>query len=149
NVTNKNEHAVGYNFDVDKFSSLPFKIEIELNGQRLNALINTGADITLINKRDLTEDTSIYKNNCKINVKSATNNSIKINGSVQNLEFRYKNFKYFMNGYVTNTYPEYRILGKDFILKLPHILITILKSKSKNFFRIDSCKVTKENLNPE
>ncbi|KAM0686524.1 hypothetical protein COBT_002251 [Conglomerata obtusa] len=43
-----------------------------------------------------------------------------------------------MSAYVTNTYPKEPILGKDFILAYPNILITILKKECNSLYNVNS-----------
>ncbi|KAM0687618.1 hypothetical protein COBT_001140, partial [Conglomerata obtusa] len=84
----------------------------------------------------------IYKDQSKITVKSVTNNTLKLIGSVRNIPIIYNESELFLSAYVTDTYPKNPILGKDFILKYPNILISILNNKLKqNRIDIFSTKI--------
>ncbi|KAM0679991.1 hypothetical protein COBT_004170, partial [Conglomerata obtusa] len=61
-----NGFMMGSNIYDSKTNTTPFKVEIEINGNRVKALIDTGADISIINKKDLPHYIPIYKEQNKI-----------------------------------------------------------------------------------
>ncbi|KAM0677617.1 hypothetical protein BDAP_001762 [Binucleata daphniae] len=72
----------------------PFYRTALINNKEYKALIDTGADISLIPKNYLPPKTPIYELDHPIKCKSATNHDVNINGQVKNLKISINNKTY-------------------------------------------------------
>ncbi|KAM0674878.1 hypothetical protein GVAV_001697 [Gurleya vavrai] len=119
-----------YLFSINKFFNY-FEISISfIEGNKNTALIDTGAEISLINIKKLPKNAKIRKEEIINNVKSASGNKIEIIG-VSTIQFYILGRLHTCEFHVTNVKIDKIILGQDFILNNRNLLINILKDKSK------------------
>ncbi|KAM0687595.1 hypothetical protein COBT_001162, partial [Conglomerata obtusa] len=103
---------------------------ITINNENFEAILDTGADISIVYVKMLPKMTKIKKN-LKFKVKSACGNSINIIGSVSQLKISYKNIDYEIDALVTDRYPKHIILGSPFIVKHPKLILNLVEKKKK------------------
>lgn len=124
------------------FSEIPYKnpfckIAIINNVSGL-ILLDTGADVSIINRNNLPNNITIQK--CETLVQSACGNSLKIMGKVYDIPLQIDGKKLKFNPLVIEGPPYYTIVGADCIQKHPEILKDCCK-------RSISDKNTTKNIN--
>jgi hypothetical protein len=144
-VQNKN---VIYYFTRLGATKNPFFIKGEIGGRTRTILLDTGADVSLVDVKDLRGQTGILSP-YDGEVKSVSGESLKIKGKTSSLEIRIgKNVIKFSPLVMEEC--EYVILGADVIFKSPEILLKILKRPTPLSHAEESIRVVTENgLNEE
>lgn len=131
----------------DIYNPNPFKTTINVDGHVHNALLDFGADVSLINIKNI-RNKEIIKSSGNISITSATNNKIKIIGEVKGLKIYKKEKCYLLNALVTNEYSYYTILGINFIKKYTDLLINcITEFKTKKLDASTSISSVQVNQN--
>ncbi|MGL5708890.1 MAG: retropepsin-like aspartic protease, partial [Aeromonas sp.] len=124
----------------------PFQTLAIINGKHTRALIDTGADTSIIHISSLPKNTLLNKNEPTVIIKSATSDRLKIVGNVRNLRICINNQTFYLDAYVTKDKPEYLILGANFIKENPDILFNCLEKLRGHKVQIRSSpKTTKIN----
>lgn len=140
NLINRNERYTLLN----KNKKNPFTIEITpVNGLKHKALIDTGADVSIMEHRNLNKNIKIQQANTATTLKSACGGIIPIKGKA-NVQITYNDKFFNVEPYITSFPLNKTILGKDFILKNQEILQNILKSCFKE--SKDNYEKEKENI---
>jgi hypothetical protein len=139
-VQNKN---VIYYFTRLGATKNPFFIKGEIGGRTRTILLDTGADVSLVDVKDLRGQTGILSP-YDGEVKSVSGESLKIKGKTSSLEIRIgKNVIKFSPLVMEEC--EYVILGADVIFKSPEILLKILKRPTPLSHAEESIRVVTEN----
>ena len=93
----------------------PFFVEVILNQKKTTALIDTGADISIINKSLLPKDWEIKKNITQ--VKSVTGDNLDILGRATEIDIWINEKPIRISPFITNSTPkDYIIIGADAVL---------------------------------
>ena len=107
----------------------PFYKRISINkGKKHLGLIDTGADVSLINIENLPADVKIIKSNQYI--QSTTGNPLKIIGKVENVDLEIQDKTKKIRAYVNKGNPKYSIIGVDNLIKHPQLLSDEIKNLS-------------------
>ena len=110
-------------------SSNPFIKTAKILGKSIPLLIDTGADLSLVSKHILPQETEIKRINQK--ARAANGSDIPILGFIQNLKINIdQNPIYVQKILVTSCDLKYLLLGAPDILKYPHIIKPIFQKKS-------------------
>ncbi|KAM0684800.1 hypothetical protein COBT_003992, partial [Conglomerata obtusa] len=119
-----------------------FTIDVILGNKCVKALIDTGADVSVLPIKML-HGISYAQNMDNIKIKSASGNDIKVCFKTS-IKLEYENKNYMIEPYITTHNINKIILGQDFILKNSDILINLLKqkkeSKDLNVINLDCTK---------
>lgn len=113
-------YSCGSNIQINN----PSCINIKIYNCMLPALIDTGSDISIINKMHIPQGLTII--NSKLTVKSACGNNIELNGRILGLRATLGTKEFKFSPRVTNTHPNYVILGVNCLQGNPHILLYCL-----------------------
>ena len=108
----------------------PFLAKAEISDKPHFALIDTGADKTLVNKMYLPKNQKIHKSNTKM--RSVTGENIKLLGKTYNLPATIDNKTVFLDPHITDKEPTDTIIGVDTIRKYPDILLRRAKEALSN-----------------
>lgn len=127
-----NKKKFNYSCSYNNFVN-PFMIDVILSGVKMKALIDTGAEVSIINARKLRNN--LYKDN-KIKIFSASGHSLKILGSYKNLKVDIYGRNSIISPFVSLNSPDYLILGLDFITKNFSIVVEIIQKKCLCSFKI-------------
>lgn len=120
-----NDKIIYSNFQEPK-SSNPFVISINLYNKHITALLDSGADLSLIHEDVIPPEYIIQK--CRLKtIRSASGDKISIKGIVENIKFFHDNKTYITNAFVNSGNPSCTILGIDFIKKYPSFMYKILE----------------------
>lgn len=99
----------------------PFTIKISTNEGTHEGIIDTGADVSLINKNNIPKGIQIKKCTEDINIYSACGNQIKVIGEVE-IQITINYNQYHIKALVIEGNPSYTLLGADMIIKFPTLL---------------------------
>lgn len=135
----ENEDLIKENFNYSQFilpnlhclninnNKNPFRCFLNIHKSEIPAIIDSGADASIISKKNVPKDTKIEKANVKIY--TADGSKLDIVGYVKNLKIVLKKSVYFFHGFVVREKPTTVILGVNFIKTYPQILENILLEK--------------------
>ena len=98
-------------------------MEIE-NGKEHECLIDTGADCSIINKKNLPRNKKLFKS--EVRLKAVTGDEIAVAGSVKGIIATIGDRKICMNAIVATNSPNYTIIGADTIQEFPEILEDVI-----------------------
>lgn len=107
----------------------PFACQFYIDQNRIETLVDTGADVSLISLDALPKNIPITKLHPAPRIKSASNNYLEIVGEIPCLKLDRKSKKYRINVLVTKNTLGGIILGTNFISKYPDIIGELLKNK--------------------
>lgn len=108
--------------NIQKNSKNPFYKQIIIDNIRYNALLDTGANISLISKEILKNNKNREITNTNINVQTATGEKLKILGYIDNVIFTLKNRNHKNRFYVVDSDTFQTIIGANFIKNNLHVL---------------------------
>ena len=109
----------------------PFFTTAKIGSQTVETLIDTGADINIINKSMVPDNIKIAKT--KLQAKTACGSELRIVGKSINIPIEIGNKRFLIDAYVVDKSPTYTILGYEFILKNQEVIRMILeKAVPKN-----------------
>lgn len=128
-------------FSISNNVKNPFRCKILIDNVLTDAILDTGADISIVHVNSIPKHLRIQKIS-NIKVTSACGNVIEIIGKVKELEFIYNKTKYLLEALVTNKYPTYVILGSPFIIEQKNLFFDLVDRKLK----INNVQVDEENL---
>ncbi len=116
-----------------------FRISGYSDQGKIECLIDTGAQCSILNIKQIPNSIKIKVLDQKVNLLSASGNNLNVIGIVKKFPIRINKLIYFLDAYVVKDVPKHAILGEDFIIKYPTILnsiINILKSQTntKNLY---------------
>ncbi|KRH93508.1 pol polyprotein [Pseudoloma neurophilia] len=124
----ENEEAYIYStFDL-KFHKNPFFISVKCNDKLHTALLDTGADTSIINKMNLPPGTEVTPT--KTQIIAASGDTIKIIGQARNVLMKVAGKEIIVHPFVTETEPQFTIIGSPTIQKHPELLTDILMSNT-------------------
>ena len=106
----------------------PFVKEMTVDGSKHHALVDTGADVSLINKSNISKSRIIDKTS----ISAANGSNIKTLGKVHNLPAVVNNKKIIFDPYVVKDRPKYSIIGTDTLKRYPEIVYTCLEDMNTN-----------------
>ncbi|KAM0685442.1 hypothetical protein COBT_003348 [Conglomerata obtusa] len=136
-IINKNSFNYIFSIHTDNF----FIVNLILsNRQYLPALLDTGAEISLIEKKYIPLSTRILHPTNIPTIISASGNYIPILGSCT-LDVIINNNKYSLHTYVTEFKLDKIIIGQNFILRNRQILIDLLQKKNIKNLKNDKKKI--------
>lgn len=104
----------------------PFLLTSDLVNINSKVLIDTGADINIINVKALPKSIQIHKTNIKANSTSGT--QLNIIGEIKNFPLRIDDINVVLDAAVVEGAPEYCIVGAATIMKQPELLTSIMES---------------------
>ncbi|WUR04295.1 endonuclease [Vairimorpha necatrix] len=114
------------NYKINSCFTNPCYINVEFNCKRHRALIDTGADVSLIPARVL-EGTNIRFTRSSTIIRAASGTPLEITGRCLNINFRTENTSITFSPYVTERTPDYIILGVDAIRTNPILLEQLIR----------------------
>ncbi|KRH93572.1 putative LTR transposable element [Pseudoloma neurophilia] len=124
----ENEEACIYStFDL-KFHKNPFFISVKCNDKFHTALLDTGADTSIINKMNLPPSTEVTPT--KTQIIAASGDTIKIVGQARNVLMKVAGKEIIVHPFVTETEPQFTIIGSPTIQKHFELLTDILMSNT-------------------
>ncbi|MGL5708693.1 MAG: reverse transcriptase domain-containing protein [Aeromonas sp.] len=98
----------------------PFYKKIKIGNIKHDALIDTGADISIIHRRNVPKWVKTEK--CKRKVTTACGNKIDLTERVIDLKAEIEKTEFEFHPMITNTKPDYTIVGSDVIKNNPKLL---------------------------
>ncbi|KCZ74288.1 hypothetical protein H311_04748, partial [Anncaliia algerae PRA109] len=122
---NRNKKSFIYSI-FKKSKNIPFFIKIKIFEKETVALIDTGADVSLINQNSC-KISKLVKTNKQI--LSANGSEIQIIGKLDNIKIQIGKESFKIHPYVSTMGPDYIILGIDFIQKYPEFVKKIVIAK--------------------
>ncbi|MGL5708894.1 MAG: reverse transcriptase domain-containing protein [Aeromonas sp.] len=119
----------------------PFFVNGNINGRPAQMIIDTGADVSLIDKKTYNLCGLNGMQNTKTKLKSASGNSIEVLGEMKNVEMEIEGKNIITDAIITKSEPNgYAIIGADAFMrnkdKINEIITRILWSSDKDRKRI-------------
>ncbi|WUR04954.1 endonuclease [Vairimorpha necatrix] len=114
------------NYKINSCFTNPCYINVEFNRKRHRALIDTGADVSLIPTRVL-EGTNIRFTRSSTIIRAASGTPLEFTGRCLNINFRTENTLITFSPCVTEWTPDYIILGVDAIRTNPILLEQLIR----------------------
>lgn len=140
-ISQEKDNKISYMCSLQNtFLTNPFFITLHTNEAKLDCLLDTGADISIMSSSLVQNSMKITTNITMGNVRSACGTSMNLIGMIQNLKLRTEdNLQMIVSPYILQEGPPYVILGKDFILKYPDILSNCIEKASKGIRTVQNC----------
>ncbi|MGL6009302.1 MAG: retroviral-like aspartic protease family protein [Culicoidibacterales bacterium] len=119
-----------YSSSIKNTEKNPFFIEGEINGKNIPLIIDTGADVSIINKNLLAKSGCKEYAKTSTKLKSACGGEIKVEGEVKNLKIKILNNEIQTDTIVTSSEPQgYGIIGANAIMSNKKALCNVISSR--------------------
>ncbi|KRH92925.1 LTR retrotransposon, partial [Pseudoloma neurophilia] len=120
-----NEKSFIYSNSLAPLKKNPFFLTVKCCGKLHVGLLDTGADTSIIHESNLPPDAKII--NSRINVQSASGDRLKIIGQAIDIPLTIGSNKILFSPFVTNSSPEYTIIGTPIIKKYPYLIRNVIE----------------------